>query len=107
MTTGIPTPEALALLPVPAGLSVPQMDGRVCVYDNETLTPETAVDLGRREQGGRLVCARASRGCVTRAAQAALYRHAAGPNACPDCQAAPICDTGRALVRVIKVGARR
>lgn len=103
--TGMSNADALALLAIPDGLSVPQMDGHVCVYDNETLTPETAIRLGTRKQDGRLVFARASRNCVSRAAMAALFIHATGPNACDACQTAP-CETGRALNRVIRMATR-
>lgn len=103
--SGMSNVDALALLAIPDGLSEPQMDGHVCVYDNETLTPETAIRLGTRKQAGRLVFARASRNCVSRAAMAALFTHTTGSNACETCQTAP-CETGRALNRVIRMVTR-
>lgn len=102
---GLPTHEALAMLPVPDHLTTPQMDGHVCVYDNEALSNDTAVDLGQRQQDGRTVFARASRRCASTAAVGVLFDHTTGADACTVCQTAP-CDTASALNRVIRMGAR-
>ena len=105
VTHGMSTPDALALLPIPDQLSVPQMDGHVCVYDNESLSNDTAVDLGQRHQAGRTVFARASRRCASTAAVGVLFDHTTGTDACTVCQTEP-CDAARALNRVIRMGAR-
>jgi len=99
---GMPTFEALALLPIPANLSAPQREGRVCVYDGDALTPGTAVDLGSRLVDDRRVFPRACRASVGRIAMGALFDHATGPNACQECKDTPGCETGRAYNRLIR-----
>lgn len=103
VTSGMPTHEALALLPIPGRLSEQQREGRVCVYDGDVLTTETAVDLGtRKDAEGHAIFPRACRTAASHAAAGALFDHTSGPDACPDCQENPICDLGRALNRIIR-----
>lgn len=104
VTSGMATVDAIALLPLPAlsNLSEPQLTGHVCVWGGEALTPETAVDLGKRKLDARTVFPRGCLRCVERAAVGVLFGHSAG---CEDCDAGQ-CDTGRALNRVIRLGRR-
>jgi hypothetical protein len=101
--SGMPTQEALALLPLPAQLSDPQRNGHVCVWGGEALTTETAIDLGSRKVEDRLVFPRACRTCVARAATGVLFDHADG---CDDCarDTEPACPVSRALYRVVRLG---
>ncbi|WP_460067416.1 hypothetical protein [Streptomyces sp. YKOK-I1] len=102
VSSGKPTYEALALLPLPESLSAPQREGYVCVWGGEALSTSMAVDLGSRMVGDTRVFPRACRTCVGRAAMSALFDHASGPDACPECKSTPDCDTGRALNRLIR-----
>jgi hypothetical protein len=108
VTSGMPTHEALALLPIPARLSDAQRDGHVCVWTGEALTAETAIDLGPRTLDGRRIFPRASRTGVNRAALSALFDHVSGTENSEPCEtcATSICDLGRALNRLIRMGAR-
>ncbi|MEU6535496.1 hypothetical protein [Streptomyces sp. NPDC047000] len=100
---GVPTHEVLAGLPIPARLSDSQQQGHVCVWGGEALTSETAVDLGSRKvDGGGMIFPRSCRVCLGHAALNALWVHASGPGACPECQVSPDCTTGRALNRLIR-----
>lgn len=102
VSSGMPTHEALALLPLPATLSDPQRDGHICVYGGEAITTLTSVDLGSRTHEGRRIFPRACRPCVGRAAMGALFDHASGPDACQDCKTSPECATGLAFNRIIR-----
>ncbi|WP_141744034.1 hypothetical protein, partial [Streptomyces sp. EN23] len=101
VTSGMPTHEALALLPVPDRLSDAQLDGHICVWGGEALTTKTAIDLGSRKIGDRVAFLRGCRLCAGRAALDGLFLHSTGPGACQDCMAEPACETGRAFGRVI------
>jgi hypothetical protein len=108
VTSGMPTHEALALLPLPARLSNAQRDGHVCVWSGEAITVETAIDLGPRTLDGRTIFPRATRSGVNRAALSALFDHASGTeehDACKEC-ATGICETGRALNRLSRMRQR-
>jgi len=111
VTSGMPTHEALALLPLPERLSDAQRDGHVCVYCGRSVTTPTSVDLGSRilgEEGGeRRVFPRACPICVSHEAIVELAAHCLGKERCQDCKEAPICDTGSALNRLTKMGGRR
>ncbi|MFJ6729805.1 hypothetical protein ACIQPQ_33395 [Streptomyces sp. NPDC091281] len=100
---GRATVDAVALLPLPTALSERQLDGHVCVWGGEALSPETAVGLGRRRVGDRTAFPRACTTCLGRAAQGVLFDHS---TECSTCQGASPCDTGRALYRVIRAGNR-
>lgn len=105
VTSGMPTHEALALLPIPEHLSSRQLQGHVCVWGGEALTTETAVGLGQRRIGDHMAFPRGCRTCVRSVALGALFDHAV------DCQDGcrdqpPTCDTGRAWNRVIRLGRR-
>jgi hypothetical protein len=104
--SGMPTQEALALLPLPAQLSDPQRNGHVCVWGGEALTTETAIDLGSRKVEGRVVFPRACRTCVAHAATGVLFSHAID---CKDCARAtePVCEVSRALYRAVRLGRQR
>ncbi|MER5750589.1 hypothetical protein [Streptomyces sp. NPDC002088] len=99
-----PTFEVLAQLPLPKRLSDAQREGHVCVWGGEALSAETAVDLGSRRMDGVLAFPRACHSCTGRVAMGALFDHCSGPDACPECREVPVCDTGRALNRVIRMG---
>lgn len=101
--SGPPTHEVIAQLPIPATLSGPQRDGRVCVWGGEALTSETAIDLGSRRIGDRMAFPRGCRNCVKDAALGVLFDHTGD---CPDCTNDTSCETSRALNRVIRLGRR-
>lgn len=101
--SGPPTHEAIAQLPIPATLSGPQRDGRVCVWGGEALTSETAIDLGSRRIGDRMAFPRGCRDCVSKAALGALFDHTTD---CRDCDTDTTCETGRTLNRIIRLGQR-
>ncbi|MFJ4624212.1 hypothetical protein [Streptomyces sp. NPDC088812] len=103
--SGMPTYQALGLLPLPdlSSLSELQLAGRVCIWSGEALNAATAVALGERQHDGRTVYLRASRTAVSAAALGALFDHTTGDEPCPDCRQHPICETGRALNRVIRL----
>lgn len=103
--SGMPNHEALALLPLPNRLSTRQREGHVCVWGGEALTTETAVDLGSRKQDGHTMFPRACHPCIGKEALRALTDHNLGPTACNTC-ATSMCDTGRALNRLIRIGHR-
>lgn len=101
--SGMPNYEALARLPIPETLSGPQREGYVCVWGGEALDAVTAVDLGSRlDDDGRRIFPRACRADVRKAAMGALFDHSTGPDACEECRTEPICETGRALNRLIR-----
>ncbi|MFD7876259.1 hypothetical protein ACFV5G_19500 [Streptomyces sp. NPDC059766] len=106
VAVGIPTPEVLALLPLPVEMTDLQQQGRICVYGRKALSTEAAVDLGERRRDGVLVFPRACQPCVSRAAMSVLLDHSSGPDACTECKREPICEFGRALNRVIRMGQR-
>ncbi|MFJ5915049.1 hypothetical protein ACIQFW_04525 [Streptomyces ardesiacus] len=100
------------MLALPSGLTAAQGRGAVCVWGTERLTAETAVDLGEHVGSeGRLFL----RACRTHAADCAnrahrgLLEHAPG---CDDCHREPasgepvVCDTARALYRLVREGRR-
>ncbi|MFH9977960.1 hypothetical protein ACH4ND_01605 [Streptomyces sp. NPDC017179] len=120
-------PAAEGLLDVPAAalelLKLPALDavtdgqsrGTDCVWCRVRLTIETAVDLG--EQKGSLEGAssltgatwfpRACRPCTRERAYHALLNHV-HPGPCEPCEnAAPGCEIGRALNRLLREGRRR
>jgi hypothetical protein len=99
---GIPTHEVLESLPIPARLSDAQRQGHVCVWGGESLMAETAIDLGSRAMEGQMTFPRACRSCLAKTAMQALFNHASGPGACPECQVSPCCSMGRALNRIIR-----
>jgi hypothetical protein len=103
---GMSTPDAIALLPLPARLSDPQRDGHICVYGGEALTTQTAIDLGSRRVDDRLVSPRACRTCVAHIATGVLHDHAVD---CKDCarDTEPVCPVSRALYRVVRLGRQR
>lgn len=108
---GMATVDVLALLPIPARLSRPQLDGHVCVWGGEALTPTTAVDLGSRRIGDRMAFPRACTTCTTRTAQGVLFDHTGDCTACAtpikqDTDPISTCDLGRALARIIRQGRR-
>lgn len=103
VTSGMPTHEALALLPIPTKLSGPQQEGHVCVWGGEALTAETAINLGSRKLNGRTVFPRGCATCVANTALGFLFDHTAD---CNDCNDTAGCDTGRAMNRVIRLGRR-
>ncbi|WP_460071051.1 hypothetical protein [Streptomyces sp. YKOK-I1] len=102
VTSGMPTHEALAMLPLPANLSDSQSEGHVCVYGGEAVTAQTSTDLGSRIVDDRRVFPRACQQCLTPVALGALFDHTTGEEPCADCQTGPECDTGRALNRIIR-----
>lgn len=103
--SGMPNHEALTLLPLPVQLSTRQREGHVCVWGGEALTTETAVDLGSRKLDDRMVFPRACHPCIGKQALRALTDHNLGPQACATC-ATGMCDTSRALNRLIRIGHR-
>lgn len=111
VSVGMPTHKAFTLLPLPTKLSDAQREGHVCVWTGETLTAETAVDLGSRNVGGRTIFPRASRTAVTNAALSALFDHCSGTEereACKECKELEpdMCETARALNRLIRMRQR-
>lgn len=111
VSAGISGPDALLLLPLPARLSDAQLDGHVCVYCGRGVTTPTSVGLGDRIQGEgdeeRRIFPRACPICVSHEAMCELSAHCLGHDRCQDCKDEPICDTGRALNRLTKMGGRR
>lgn len=104
ITVGMPTHEALALLPLPEQLSDAQRDGHVCVWGGETLTVGTGIDLGSRKTDDRLIFPRACRRDTGEAAYRALLDHAPACEQCVDNAAE--CPLGRALNRLVREGRR-
>lgn len=99
---GIPTHEMLARLPIPERLSDAQQQGHVCVWGGESLTAQTAIDLGSRPAtGGRMLFPRSCRVCLAKAAMQALVAHTMSLDACTECQVSS-CDVGQALNRIIR-----
>ncbi|MFF3330902.1 hypothetical protein ACFYWX_15265 [Streptomyces sp. NPDC002888] len=101
-------PEALALLALPAldTLTEDQSRGRTCVWGDEDLTAETAVDLGERviQPDGSTPPVRwfprGCRGCVAKRALDALFDHA--PQCEPCVQEPSECAVGRGLARLVR-----
>lgn len=106
VTSGMPTHEALALLPIPKRLTDQQREGRACVWGGEPITALTSSDLGSRTVEDRRIFPRGCPQCVGKAAMGALFDHSTGPDACADCKSTPICNVGRALNLIIR-GATR
>lgn len=104
VAVGMPTPDALALLPIPETLSDAQRDGHVCVWGGETLTANTAIDLGSRKADDRLIFPRACRRDTGTAAWHLLLDHSSKCEQCVD--NAANCELGRALLRLMREGRR-
>ncbi|MFE2042375.1 hypothetical protein ACFXAZ_15885 [Streptomyces sp. NPDC059477] len=100
-------PEVLNILALPAlpGLDEDRAAGRVCIWGGESLTIETAVDLGERQHiaGGRWF-PRACHAHTGRRALQALMDHAPLCERCAD--DAGSCETGIGLRRLMKDGRR-
>ncbi|MGY3784892.1 hypothetical protein [Streptomyces antibioticus] len=101
VSIGPSTADAYRLLPLPETLTGPHLDGHVCVWGGETLTPHTAVDLGSRRIGDRRAFPRACRGCTAKVAMLGLQIHGRD---CDDCDGD--CAVGRALGRIIRAATR-
>lgn len=107
--TGVPTVDAIAMLPLPdlVGLSAHQIEGRVCVWGGEALSGSSPVDLGSRsyegESGTATAFPRACPVCTSRAAQGVLFDHGTD---CMDCSGEEPCPVARALYRVVRLGRR-
>ena len=105
-TSKAPVGEGLALFTLPslAGMSEGQVRGADCVWDGITLTPATAVDLGKRtaRRAGADVnwFPRACRSCVWLAAHTNLYTHRMTCEQCVDNAAE--CETGAALLGLMR-----
>lgn len=104
--TGTIPPDVLAVLALPAfdELMPDQARGAVCVWGDEQLTVDTAVDLGEQAgQEGRWW----PRACRTHAGERAhrgLFDHAPYCEQCTD--AAERCEISRVLYRLIRDGRR-
>ncbi|MFD8027801.1 hypothetical protein ACFV3F_03425 [Streptomyces sp. NPDC059717] len=99
-----------ASLPLPGvgDLSEEQQRGASCVWCTNSLTAETAIDLGERRirvQGSHVTAfPRGCHPCTQRAALRALHDHAPG---CISCIAdAGSCDIGMALRRLMREARR-
>ncbi|MEU1597274.1 hypothetical protein ABZ468_31590 [Streptomyces sp. NPDC005708] len=86
-----------------------QQRGAACVWCAQTLTAETALDLGERRikvlDGDITAFPRGCRPCTADAAYRALMDHAPRCEQCVD--DAGRCDTGVALRRLMREGRRR
>ncbi|MFB7461333.1 hypothetical protein [Streptomyces sp. NPDC056188] len=80
-----------------------QARGIRCVWcSGGPLTAETAINLGEQRPAGVTRFPRACRRCTGRHAYSALLDHAPGCEEC--CAAAPGCEIGRILNRLIRQG---
>lgn len=106
VTPDLPAPPAL--LPDPMDLSEAQIRGADCVWCAETLTPETAVDLGEKVAEAYGIAAhwfpRACRDCVGPQTYRALLDHAQTCEQCADDQSR--CETGKALREAVREARR-
>lgn len=102
--------ELLALLPIPAALSTPQREGRLCAWGTEIVSAGTALDLGPRtiSEGDTTVTIfpRLCRPCLMPAAMNGLFAHIEN---CEPCQAATVdeplgCAKGRGLYHLAAKG---
>ena len=98
--------DALALLTLPDhnSLTSAQVRGAACIWRGETLTADTAVDLGerrhRRMDGHYSTFPRACHRCTHEAAYGLLIEHTMQCEQCVDNAAE--CPTGRALLRLMR-----
>lgn len=104
--TGAIPPDALGVLRLPSfhELTADQARGAVCVWGDERLTADTAVDLGEHAgPEGRWW----PRACHTHTAERAhrgLFDHAPSCEQCVD--SAERCETSRVLYRLVREGRR-
>jgi hypothetical protein len=108
VTSGMSTPDALALLPLPSldGLTEQQVRGTACVWDGVPLLgieavylgPRTKKRLGQTYQWSPQACTR----CVREAAIRAIRDHSGMCEQCVD--EASACDVRAALDRLAREG---
>lgn len=105
-SVGMSTPDALALLPIPAlnGLSQEQVRGAACVWCDTGLDTATAVDLGERRHkrldGRYSTFPRACPACAREAAIRVLRLHRGACEQCTD--DATVCDVRAALEQLAR-----
>lgn len=100
VSVGIPTPDALMLLPLPEMYLMTQqmLEGRMCVWGGEMVETVTSVRLGDRTVDGRRIFPRACPRCLAVAARRARIVHA---DDCQPCRSeTTTCETGRAFRRI-------
>lgn len=108
VASGMSTPDALLLLPLPSldGLVERQLRGYVCVWGGEELANSTAVNLGPRRKkrlgGDYQIFPRACPACVREAAVRALREHDGMCEQCTD--DASVCSTRCALEELRAAG---
>lgn len=99
-------PEVLTALGLPkfGDLTPDQARGAVCVWGDEQLTTETAVDLGEQAGPEGRWWPRACRKHTADRAHLGLFDHAPSCEQCTD--AAERCETSRVLYRLVREGRR-
>ncbi|WP_121710000.1 hypothetical protein [Streptomyces sp. E5N91] len=99
-------PDALAVLALPRfdNLTSDQARGAVCVWGDEQLTADTAVDLGEHAGPEGRWWPRACRQHAGERAHRGLFDHAPSCEQCTD--AAERCETSRVLYRLVREGRR-
>ncbi|MEU9643585.1 hypothetical protein [Streptomyces sp. NPDC048188] len=104
--TGAIPPDVLAVLALPPfpDLTADQARGAVCVWGDEQLTADTAVDLGEQAGSEGHWWPRACRQHASERAHRGLFEHAPNCEQCVD--AAERCETSRILYRLVRDGRR-
>ncbi|MEU9220125.1 hypothetical protein AB0D47_26710 [Streptomyces sp. NPDC048376] len=104
--TGTIPPDVLAVLGLPSfgELTPDQARGAVCVWGDEQLTADTAVDLGEQAGPEGHWWPRACRRHAGERAHRGLFDHASICEPCVD--AAERCETSRLLYRLVREGRR-
>lgn len=99
-------PDVLAVLGLPdfRQLTTDQVRGAVCVWGAETLTADSAVDLGEHGGPNGRWWPRACRRHAGERAHRGLFDHAPRCEQCVD--AAERCETSRILYRLVREGRR-
>ncbi|WP_234432590.1 hypothetical protein [Streptomyces sp. MUSC 125] len=94
--------EVLDALQVPtlAALGEDQTAGRTCVWGEEPLTLESAVDLGERVAEDGRWFPRACRNCTSLRAHRAMLDHGTHCTLCASAATAAHCTVGRGLYRL-------
>ncbi|MCH0561522.1 hypothetical protein [Streptomyces sp. MUM 16J] len=87
-------------LPQPDMLTKDQAAGRTCVWDEEPLMLESAVDLGERVAEDGRWFPRACRNCTSLRAHRAMLDHGTHCPLCASAATAAHCTVGRGLYRL-------
>ncbi|MFJ8793909.1 hypothetical protein [Streptomyces sp. NPDC102462] len=103
-TVNVPPTEVLDVLGLPDldSLDEARGAGRVCIWGGESLTIETAVDLGEQEADAGTCFPRACRKCVADRAHRGLFAHTPMCDLCETEATAANCTVGRSLYRLVR-----